>query len=407
MEETTRIQQSLEFLHQQFKNYYSKHTPILPDRFSRREFAFMFFNGKGMFRHISFSKKQDFQEFLKRKTPSHCYYSTAYYQYPDAQKMNDKKWMGAELIFDLDADHLPNVDTIPYEKQLEMVKEEFIKLVEDFLMKDFGFEEKYLELYFSGGRGYHCHVKDPKILQLDSGDRREIVDYIIGRDLMDTIIFHESATGTKQYLGKSYASGKKLEMPSINEPGWRGRISRGLIEILEEIMKSDDPVQKLMEYGVNESTAKKLLKDLSQERIMRIKEGKLDQTKTIRKFFLNNALRKTAVSFASGETDEPVTCDVKRLIRLPGSLHGKTGFCVTPVTLDTLPSFDPLIDTVVLSDEPIVVDIRSNSDVVLNNESFHLSKGTCSVPLYLAVFLIGRKKALYIKEKGYTGKEKR
>ena len=102
-----------------------------------------------------------------------------------------------------------------------------------------------------------------------------------------------------------------------------------------------------------------------------------------------------------------MTCDVKRLIRLPGSLHGKTGFCVTPVTLDKLSSFDPLVETIVLSDEPVVIDVQSNIDIVLNNETFHLSKGICSVPLYVAVFLIGRKKAFYIKEKGYTGKEKR
>lgn len=406
MEEYTLIQQSLEFLQHQFKEYYQTHPPLLPDRFSRREFAFMFFGGKGMLRHLSFNKKQEFQDFLQRKTPSHCYYSTAYYQYPDAQKMNDKQWMGAELIFDLDADHLPNVESIPYEKQLEMVKEEFIKLIDDFLLKDFGFEEKYLELYFSGGRGYHCHVKDPAILQLDSGDRREIVDYITGRDLMDNIIFHEFSTGIKQYQGKTYASGKKLVMPSIDEPGWRGRISRGLIEILEEIRNSDAPIEKLMEYGVSKSTAEKLLQDLSQERINRIKKGQLDQTKTIRKFFLNNALRKTAVSFSSGETDEPVTCDVKRLIRLPGSLHGKTGFCVTAVTLDTLPAFDPLVDTVVLSDEPVQVEIRSSQSITLKNQSFQLSKGVQKVPLFLAVFLVGRKKA-FILEKGYTGKEKR
>ena len=92
-------------------------------------------------------------------------------------------------------------------------------------------------------------------------------------------------------------------MPSPDEPGWKGRISRGLIEILEEILKSDDPIEQLKIYGVNASAAKKLLKDLSEERIDRIKKGQLDQTKTIRKFFLNNALRKTAVSFASGETD--------------------------------------------------------------------------------------------------------
>ena len=33
---------------------------------------------------------------------------------------------------------------------------------------------------FSGGRGYHIHIFDPKVLTLESPERREIVDYITG-----------------------------------------------------------------------------------------------------------------------------------------------------------------------------------------------------------------------------------
>ncbi|MCA1813180.1 MAG: hypothetical protein LC624_04420 [Halobacteriales archaeon] len=40
-----------------------------------------------------------------------------------------------------------------------------------------------------------------------------------------------------------------------------------------------------------------------------------------------------ALASMTGETDEPVTSDVKRLIRLPGSVHGKTGLRVVPVPL--------------------------------------------------------------------------
>ena len=396
MEDATLIKDSLNFLYQNFHDYYKTHTLPLPDRFSRREYAFMFFGGKGMFRHLSFSKKHEFQSFLQKKSPAHCYYSTAYYKHPDAQKMNEKSWMGAELIFDLDADHLPNVETIPYEQQLVLVKDEFIKLVNDFLLQDFGFEEKYLDLYFSGGRGYHCHVKDPKIFDLDSGERREIVDYISGRDLIDNLVFHDFSTGVKQYKGRAFSSGKKLIMPSPSEPGWRGRISRGLIEILEEITKSENPVEKLKEYGVNESTAEKLVQDLSKDRIDRIKNGQLDQSKTIRRFFLNNALRKTAVSYARGETDEPVTCDVKRLIRLPDSLHGKTGLRVTKVTLDSLPSFDPLVDTIVFSDEETLVRINSKIDITFNGKAFQLEPGDQLIPLYLAIFLMARRQVLKI-----------
>jgi DNA primase small subunit len=182
-------------------------------------------------------------------------------------------------------------------------------------------------------------------------------------------------------------------MPKPEEPGWRGRISQGLIDILEDIMQSENPALKLKSYGVSDYTAKKLLDDLSENRIERIKQGHLDQSTTIRRFFLNNALRKKAVSFAAGETDEPVTCDVKRLIRLPGSLHGKTGLKVTPVSLDTLDDFDPLSDAVVFSDTPVLVKVNKDVTVRLKKETFELRKGDNEVPLFVAVFLLGKKLA--------------
>lgn len=393
MTNNASAQKSLEFLKNRFQEYYKKNTLELPDRFGRREFAFVLFGGKGMIRHISFDKKKKLLSFLGERAPQHVYYSSAYYQIPDAPTMQEKNWMGAELIFDLDSDHLPNAETMSYSEQLSAVKKEFKKLVEEFLLDDFGFDEKHLELYFSGGRGYHCHVKDPAIFDLDSNERRELVDYITGRDLQDSIIFHEQVTGRKQYGGRFYPSGKSLKMPTPDEKGWKGRISRGIIDIVDEIKKSKDPEKKLKEYGVKEKDAEKLAIELSEERIKRIREGMLDQSKTIRKFFLNSALRKTAVTLSAGETDEPVTCDVKRLIRLPFSLHGKTGFKVVKIGIDELETFDPLRDAVVFNDDPVTVHLNTSCTIKMNQQNFNLEEGEHKVPLYLAVFLIGGRKA--------------
>jgi DNA primase small subunit len=389
-------QKSLEFLKNSFQTYYTSNKIDLPDRFGRREFAFLFFGGKGMVRHLGFEKREMFWNFLAERVPQHTYYSSAYYQHPDAAKMTEKNWMGAELIFDLDSDHLPNAKKMGYAESLVEVKKEFIKLIEEFLLGDFGFTEKNMELYFSGGRGYHCHVKDPVVLDLDSNERREIVDYITGRDLQDSIIFHEQVTGRKSYGSYSFASGKSLMMPTPDQDGWKGRISRGIIELVNEIKKSDDPEKKLYEYGVNQRDAERLVMEFSEERVNRIKNGLLDQSKAIRKFFLNSALRRTAVSLSAGETDEPVTCDVKRLIRLPSSLHGKTGLKVIKITVDDLKDFDPLRDAVVLPDDPVRIIVNHPVSLNMNNQSFHLSEGEQEVPTYLAVFLIGRKEAILV-----------
>jgi DNA primase small subunit len=387
------VQQSLEFLRNAFRTYYESNKIELPDRFGRREFAFLFFGGKGMVRHLGFEKREQIWNFLAERIPQHAYYSSAYYQEPAAPKMNEKNWMGAELIFDLDSDHLPNADKLGYIESLVEVKKEFVKLVKEFLLGDFGFNEKYMELYFSGGRGYHCHVKDPVILDLDSNERREIVDYITGRDLQESIIFHEQVTERRKYGGHFYASGKSLKMPTPDQDGWKGRISRGIIDLVDEIKQSENPEQKLQEYGVSKRDAERLVQDLSEERVRRIKDGMLDQSKTIRKFFLNSALRKTAVSLSAGETDEPVTCDIKRLIRLPSSLHGKTGLKVVKITVDELAEFNPLRDAVVLPDDPVRITMHHPVTIAMKNQNFSLTEGEQEVPLYLAVFLLGRKEA--------------
>jgi len=65
---------SYEFLKNSFKEYYKKNIIDLPDRFGRREFAFLFFSGKGMVRHLSFNRKNIFNNFLINRVPSHCYF---------------------------------------------------------------------------------------------------------------------------------------------------------------------------------------------------------------------------------------------------------------------------------------------------------------------------------------------
>ena len=59
---------------------------------------------------------------------------------------------------------------------------------------------------------------------------------------------------------------------------------------------------------------------------------------------------------AAGETDEVVTIDVRRQIRWPTSLHGKTGMRVTEFPLERLDRdgsnpFDPLSEAFVFGDE--------------------------------------------------------
>jgi DNA primase small subunit len=107
-------------------------------------------------------------------------------------------------------------------------------------------------------------------------------------------------------------------------------------------------------------------------------------------------INEDIVVMLSGEVDEPVTADVKRLIRLPGSVHGKSGLRVTPLSRDELTNFDPLKDAVpdAYSNDPVKITMKRDSEITILGERMSL-KGETEVPEYAAVFLIGRKMADY------------
>ena len=105
---------------------------------------------------------------------------------------------------------------------------------------------------------------------------------------------------------------------------------------------------------------------------------------------LDNEVRPLFTS----EIDEPVTSDIKRLIRLPQSLHGKTGLRVVPMDRDTLGAFEPLRDAVpsVFPENGIEVFVKGRREGTLKGQRYEL-EGICEVPMYLAIFLIARREA--------------
>ncbi len=379
------------FLVSKFRGYYIESSLDAPPSLASREWGFLFFDDFGMRRHKSFFSRGELVDYVRAMVPRHVYHSAAYYQRPGAPTMKEKLWESADLIFDLDADHLRNAPH-SYSEMLGLVKKETQKLL-DFLIADFGFSEKMISIAFSGGRGYHIHIRDPRVFALGGDERREIVDYLTGRGLdIDMLMFKVAISGD---VGDKNV--RSLRCPTEKSPGWGGRFNEAVVRFAEEIRNMDEKsaLKKLTGIkGIGDSRAIEFYTRIISNRVLNdIRSGNLDSLKNVQgiwPYVINNYLADQFVEVLGGETDEPVTADVRRLIRCPGSLHGGSGMRVTPLTLRDLEDFDPLQDAVVFGEEAVPLQIIKPFKTQMKGESFHLEEGPTELPACVAVFLMAR-----------------
>lgn len=398
-----RIERTVAWANERFASYYRDAELLLPSRFGRREFGFMFLAKQFMVRHVGFASGQELRRYLVDSAPAHCYYSTAYYENPRAERMADKGWLGADLIFDLDADHVEAAKDKSFEVMLQLIHKEAVKLVHEFLLDDFGFRPEELRVVFSGGRGYHVHVSAPEVLPLGSAERREVVDYLEGVGLDLERVLGERVVHVKQSKGRRVKE-RRTEARG-DAPGWSGRLVRGELELLEELrsLEAREAKARLKEWGIKDAPARELLEFLHSDAADRegktfrerfLETGHVPAGHGLDKVLKSQAVLKKALAVKMGEADEPVTSDVKRLIRLPGSVHGKTGLRVVPVPLERLEAFDPLREAVAFGDAPVAVDVSKPEKVRLKGREWDLQPGRQELPEHVALFACLRRKGL-------------
>ncbi len=399
------------FVREKFSEFYNENIDRIeaPSSIEKREFGFTIFRESIMIRHKGFMRAEDLKEFIKRIVPSNVYYSAAYYSMPEA-KMEDKGWLGADLFFDIDADHIPTKcnkkhdvwicrkcgqrgrgktpprcpkcgngsfeeKTWPCEICLETAKAETIKLI-DILTSDLGFSPSDIRCSFSGHRGYHVKVENENVLGLESVARKEIVDYVTGTGI--DVAFHGleeiSRGGTKILTG-----------PSLGDAGWRGRAARGTYEFLLTATAKD-----LRALGLRRNVAEKIIAN---------REAILESWKTSGPWNLVSGLGlegwrriiRRGVALQSVKIDTVVTVDIHRLIRLPGSLHGKTGLLKLSFPASEIESFDPLKEAVAFGNESgkIKIYVEEAPKFRLGEEVFGpFRKQTVNLPLPAAIFLL-------------------
>jgi DNA primase small subunit len=387
MDERTRA-----YLRGRFRDFYRKAPPPQPPAADRREWGYIPWterSGTTMVRHRSLLDLGELGEFLARQRPQHVYFSAGRYRDPGAPTMGEKGWAGSDLVFDLDADHLPAVDPDEdaYSEMLAACKTSLERLLA-FLEEDFGFED--LQVVFSGGRGYHVHVRDPAVLELDREARREIVDYVrgVGVEFEDVVETTQRRRGVNARVLKT-------------DGGWGRRAHRRLLEYVDELAALDDAaaLERLQAFdGIGARRAETVLEVIHQDREA-LRAGDIERGgQAIR--LLAERLFEQATEADSAAIDEPVTTDTHRLIRLPGSLHGGTALKVTPVARSELHAFDPLVDAIPgpFTGHDVAIEGDGGPPLELGGETFTVLAGEIRVPEYAANFLMARGRAEKAKE---------
>lgn len=378
------------YLRGRFRDYYRRASLDSPPLASSREWGYIPWSSGGttMVRHLSLLEYGGVANFLTNERPRHVYYSSGIYGNPAADSMDEKHWEGSDLVFDLDADHLPSVspEEDSYSGMLEECKEELVKLV-GFLEEDFDFED--LQIVFSGGRGYHVHVKDEAVRPLDREARREIVDYIRGRNIeFEDVLATESVEG----LGRQTPAERRSLQRS---GGWGRRVHESLVEFINEVLAKEEQaaIEQLQSFDdIGPERARAAL-TAARQNYSEIESGNVDIHPAF--YRLAKQFFDRAVTQHTAAIDEPVTVDTHRLIRLPGSLHGGTGLRVTRLSISDIEAFDPLRDAIpaVFTGHSIAVRGDGGPPVSLDGETFTVPDTVITVPEYVAIFLMTRGRA--------------
>jgi DNA primase small subunit len=379
-----------EYLRGRFGDHYRRTAVAPPPAGNEREWGYITWSGGGttMVRHrslIDLIGGGSLSAFLGEERPRHVYFSAGRYDDPGADGMGAKGWRGSDLIFDLDGDHLPGVDpeTTGYGEMLAECKEALARLL-DLLESDFGFDEH--TIVFSGGRGYHVHVRDEGVQALDRGARGEIADYLLGEGLeFDDIVRTETVAGS---AGRSSPADKR----TLPDGGWAGRTRDRLEGFVDELLELPDEqaVERLQSYeGIGEGKASAALRAARENREA-LADGNVDLHSAV--YTVARRLFEEVLAAEAAPIDEPVTTDVNRLIRLPGSLHGGSGLAVRRIGRADVPSFDPLVDAVpeTFVGNRIDVSVEEATVVELGGETFRLEPGVHTVPEYVGVFAMAR-----------------
>lgn len=301
------------------KTYYKEEWDInqvpdfIVDSIENREFGFDHFGRGPNDRYKVFSTPDYLKRFMRSKTPFAAYCSVAFYEKPRKRE----GWIQSELVFDVDAKDIP-IRTCGCDNVCETCLNEAKEIVGgliDTLKEDLGMNHIYL-IY--SGRGYHIRILEEDVMRIDSDVRSQVLKYIVGADLPNE--FEEK--------------NKKTILPHFLIPFGYSNIFT---------LRAKYSILHLTEASKLNDVNRNLIKDVLKHRNL-LKDDKWGLFKNEIGPIRYKKVIKSIASLNMSLVDAKVSIDLKRILRLPSSLHSKVSMKCTEVkNIDT---FDPFKEAV-------------------------------------------------------------
>jgi DNA primase small subunit len=271
---------------------------FITEYLSSLEFAFDNDGSGPNDRYNAFSDLEELSRKIKKLSPYAVYSSVSHYRVP-AQR---EDWLRAELVFDIDARDLPvrRCSCEPgqvCETCLVDAKEVALTLIET-LKDDFGVHDNLFLIY--SGRGYHVRCSDQEAMTTET--RGNIFDYMTGSKVpQDLFMVRGYSAAFRRMTALNLSKVKELHMKGGS------KILANRESIVEALLKRDS-------VSLKDIIKKKALEALLQE-----------------------------IALLNAESvDGKCTIDIKRILRLPTSLHSKVSMICTVVR--DWEKFDPVRD---------------------------------------------------------------
>jgi DNA primase small subunit len=213
------------------------------------------------------------------------------------------------------------------------------------------------------------------VRSLDAMARKEIVDYVTGLGL--AVLDKEAGEKRGRRVGA-----KRF---SLHNFGWNRRLKVGMEKFLLNATKDD-----LKAVGIRNVSL------LSNKEVIikrAINEGRWESINGVSvQTWLK--LAKYVRDVESAKIDTVVTTDIHRLIRMNGTLHGKTGLKKVEFPAKNLQDFDPFTAAVAFKKGEVKVLVSNAPEFRLGGETLGPYKNqTVTLPVAAAVMLICKRRA--------------